>query len=55
MTKLIIAAIVLGAVAAGFSLMGGRAIPLLVPQALFALALIIVLLNVINESDGKRG
>jgi hypothetical protein len=55
MTKLIIAALAIGALAAGLGVAGGTSIPRLVPQALFALALIIVLLNVINESDGQRG
>ena len=55
MTKLIMAALVLGAIAAGLGVAGGISIPLLLPQALFALAMIFVLLNVINESDGQRG
>ena len=55
MTKLNLTALVLAALGAGLGLAGGSAIPMLVPQALFTLALILVLLNVMNESDGKRG
>ena len=55
MTRLIVAAIIVAAIAAGLGVAGGIAIPRIVPQALFALALILVLLNVMNESDGKRG
>ena len=55
MTKLNLTALVLAALAAGLGLAGGSAIPMLLPQALFTLALILVLLNVMNESDGKRG
>jgi uncharacterized membrane protein YtjA (UPF0391 family) len=55
MTKLNLTALVIVALAAVLGLVGGSAIPMLLPQALFTLALILVLLNVMNESDGKRG
>jgi hypothetical protein len=52
MPKLIIAAFVLVLMAAMMSIAG--ILPPLVPQALFALSLVALLLNVVNESDEKR-
>ena len=45
----------LGAAAVVLSVSNIMSVPPLVPQALFALALIMMLLNVMNESDKKAG
>jgi hypothetical protein len=55
MRKYILVALVLGAATAVLSGSNIMSLPPLVPQALFALALIMMLLNVMNESDRKAG